>query len=51
MLPPAAIDAESRAAAENPGWAVGSYAALAVAMVGLAAGIGISGWYTRRRLQ
>jgi len=44
-LPPAAVAAESGAAAEGSGWATVAYAALA----GAAAAIGVGGWYTRRR--
>ena len=46
-LPPAAVAAESGAAAEGSGWTFGAYAALVG--VGAAAAMGIGGWYARRR--
>jgi hypothetical protein len=44
-FPPAAMPAESGAAAEGSGWATATYAALAGAVVA----IGVGGWYARRR--
>ena len=44
-LPPAAVAAESGAAAEGSGWGTATWAALA----GSAVAIGIGGWYARRR--
>jgi len=46
MLPPAAIAAESHAAADDSGWTVGAYAALAAGSAFL---LLVGAWYARRR--
>jgi hypothetical protein len=51
MLPPAAIAAESRGSAQEPGWSAGAYAALAVGLSAAFAALGIGGWYAKRRWQ
>jgi hypothetical protein len=48
VLPPAAIAAESRTAADGSGWTAGTYAALCAGAAGAALAIA-GGWYARKR--
>jgi len=48
-LPPAAVAAEYGAAADESGWTVWAYAAVASGVALVIMAVAAGGWYTRRR--